>query len=506
MKKITFFLVVFLPLALLFTSCSDLLEENPTNVLVASEFYETPRDAEIALAGAYDALQDDRTFDFVGSAVHWGNKATDELNTPSWVAGGRLEIHLFQLTSNMASIQDLWEGHYESINVANGVIDRVGAMDPELFLEEGRQEEIIAEAKFIRALLYFTTVKMWENIPLILSETTDLNDLEVRQVPPSEVYAQIIADLKVAESILEPGQGQGRVTSTAATALLGKVYLQMTGHPLFEEDKFVLAAEHFEKVIASGFYGLQPTYAAVFDYLNEDNSEVVFAVKFDGPAVNNDGSSVGSYMGPAGSQENGGGWGTEFVNQDLVNSYDPSDDRLCHNVAKHNVNNCDTDACQDATCAGGVCGYRPWKWHKPKPNTFLYDSPMDFILIRYADILMSLAEALNRIEGGPSARAHDLVKQVTQRSNGFPLDNTLDEEGFADALIMERRRELCFEGHRRDDLIRFGKLKEVVMAVDETCWSNAGNPGANFEDHEIRFPIPQRELDLNENLIQNPGY
>ncbi len=505
MKKINYFALLFLGAFLFLGSCnSDLLEEAPTNVLVASQFYKSAADAEIALAGAYNALQSAEVYDFTGYAVHWGNKGVDELNTPNWVAGGRKELHLYQVTSNLGAIQDIWSATYQAINVVNGVVDRVAAMSEDLISSE-RKNEIVAEARFLRAILYFGAVRVWENIPLIVNETTSLENIEVGQNSPEEVYNQIIQDLQYAEETLQPGQGGGRATSSAATALLGKVYLQMTGFPLNQTDKFALAAEKFEAVVTSGLYSLQPTYSAVFDYQNEDNSEIIFAIKFDGPGLN-DGGRTGSFMGPAGSQENGGGWGTEFVNQELVTSYAPSDDRLCQNIAKHNVNNCDTNACVDASCEGGACGWRPWKWHKPKPNTFLYDSPMDFIYLRYADVLLSYAEALNRIEGGPSAQAYDLVNQVTRRSNAPDMAEGLGQEEFVNELLRERRRELCFEGHRKDDLIRFGKFEETIMSIDEPCWSNSGNPSLNYEPHEIRLPIPQRELDLNPNLVQNDGY
>jgi len=489
---------------LLYSCKSDLLEEKPTNVIVASEFFKTAADAEIALNGAYNAMQGEWVLDFLGMPVHWGNKGVDELNSPNWAAGGRKELQLYQITSNMGAIEDLWAGHYEAINVVNGVVDRVSEMSEEL-IDQEQKDRIVAEARFIRAMLYFSTVKIWENIPLIKNETRSLNDLFVGQALPDDVYAFIIEDLQYAEATLEEGQGEGRATKGAAAALLGKVYLQMTGHPLNQNDKFGLAITQFEKVIGSGTYGLLPEYADVFDYQNEDNIETIFAVKFDGPAMNGDGSSVGSYMGPNGSQENGGGWGTEFVNQELVSSYDDNDVRLCHNVAKHNVNTNCIDSC-DPNCQLGACAWRPWKWHKPKPNTFLYDSPIDMIYIRYADILLSYAEALNRTEGGPSSVAYGLVNQITSRSNAPEFEEGMDMETFADALLRERRRELCFEGHRKDDLIRFGKLEEIVMAINETCWSSAGNPGPEYQDFKKRYPIPQREIDLNSTLKQNDGY
>ncbi len=504
MKNLKYY-IVLIAIGLCFFTCkSDLLEENPTNVLVASQFFQTAADAEIALAGAYDALQSPDVYDFTGYAVHWGNKGVDELNTPNWVAGGRKELHLYQITPNMIAVENIWAATYKGINVTNGVIDRVGQMSTDI-LDEERKTSITAEARFIRAVFYFAAVRVWENIPLITSETINLDDLEVKQASTEEVYAQIIDDLTFAEETLEEGQGGGRATKGAAAALLGKVYLQMTGTPLNQNDKFDLANQQFEKVILSGTYSLQTAYSDVFDYENEDNSEILFAVKFDGPGLD-DGGRTGSFMGPNGAQENGGGWGTEYINTELATSYAEGDDRLCHNVAKHNVNNCDTNACEDEACLNNdPCGWRPWKWHKPKPNIFLYDSPMDFIYLRYADILLSKAEAVNRISG-PTAEAYDLVNQVTSRSNAPAIAEGLDADGFADALLAERRLELCFEGHRKDDLIRFGKLDEIVRNVDETCWSSSGNPGGDLQSHEYKLPIPQREIDLNPSLVQNEGY
>ncbi|MEM8525527.1 MAG: RagB/SusD family nutrient uptake outer membrane protein [Bacteroidota bacterium] len=482
---------------ILFSCSSDFLEENPTNFVAPETFFNNLQDAEIAVAGAYNALQNDWTFDMVGQPVHWGNKGVDELNTPGWAGGGRRELHLYQITPSMAAIENLWAGHYRGINTANGVIDRVGAMSDDLIDVEDR-DRIVAEAKFVRAILYFSAVKIWENIPLITEEVTNLNDLEVPQAKPDAVYAQIIEDLQAGKEFLPAGQGAGRATQGAATALLGKVYLQMTGFPLNQRDKASLAAAEFAEVIESGVYNLLPEYGEVFQYTNDNNNEIVYAVSFEGPSLE-EGSAVGSYMGPNGSQQNGGGWGTEYINQDLVSSYEEQDVRLEWNVSKINVNN-------DATV--GQAAWRPWKWHKPKPNNFLYDSPFDFQYLRYADVLLSRAEALSIENGGPTDEAIDLVNQIRARANATLWESSaITQDSFVVALLDERRRELCFEGHRHDDLIRLGKFKDVIMSIDQSAfWSSAGNPGDNYDDHEIRWPIPQREMDLNPGLTQNPGY
>lgn len=485
------------------TSCNEkLLLEEPTIFVAPENFYQSEQDAITALNGAYGTLQDDWTFDLVGAPVHWGNKGVDELNVPVWVSGGRKEIHLNQLNPTLAPFEELWRGHYRGVNTTNGVIDRVSAMSEDLISPESR-DQIVGEARFIRAVLYFSLTKMFGDVPLVTKEVVSLDNINVANTPALEVYEQIIADLQFAESVLSPGQGGGRATQGAAAALLGKVYLQMTGYPLNQPDRFTAAAEQFEKVINSGVYKLLDVYGDVFHYTNDNNDEIIFAIGFEGPGLN-EGSTVGSYMGPNGSQENGGGWGTEYINLEFAKSYEDEDVRLAQNVAKINVNSDDVV---------GEAAWRPWKWQKPKPNNFLYDSPFDFQYLRYADVLLSYAEALNAINNGPTADAYDAINQVRARARGGASPDSvlidlanLNQEEFVDALVRERRWELCFEGHRKDDLIRMGKFEAVIEAINETQWSSAGSPWPDYQPHERKFPIPTRELDLNPNLQQNPGY
>ncbi len=487
-------------------SCVEgLLTEEPTNFVAPETFYKNINDAEIALAGAYNALQDGRTYNNLGVAVNWGWKGTDMTNMPPWEKTSRKVTHLYQITPTVPSVRDTWAGLYEGINQINSVVDRVAAMSDDLILAEDKNR-ILAEAKFCRAILYFGAVKIYENIPLLKNETLDLNDLNVSQASQEDVYAFIVEDLQFGIEHLEEGQGGGRATKGACQGLLGKVYLKMAGFPLNQSDKYALAMEQFDAVVQSGVYRLLPNYGDVFIYTNDNNDEIVFSVNFEGPGIG-EGSGQGSYMGPNGSQENGGGWGTEYINTDFANSYEETDVRLAQNVCKFNVNDNNWPDNPDAIQPGGAAGWRPWKWHKPKPNNFLYDSPFDVQFLRYADVLLSYAEALNGANGGPDALAYSLLNAVTDRASASRWPEGLSQSEFVDVLVMERAKELCFEGHRKDDLVRMNRLKEVVMAVDQAdLWSADGNPGDEFDDHEYIWPIPQAELDLNPNLVQNPGY
>lgn len=501
-------------LLLIITSCQDgFLDEKPTTFVNPDDFLTDLSAAETYLNGAYSATRDivsSGSIDNSGVAIHWGETGTDELVFPPWAVDDRKELFLYQITPTSDVTFVVWRDLYKAVNAANSVINRVGAMSPDL-ISNADQDRIIAEAKFLRGMLYFTLVKIYENIPLIIKESNDLSNTSVKQVSPQKVYEQIIKDLEEAAEVLEEKQGGGHATKGAAQALLGKVYLQMTGFPLNQTQQFAKAAAEFEKVINSDLYDLLPDYTDVFDLEHEQSEEMVFSFGMEGPGLES-GGRLGSFYGPVGSVSQGGGWGTCNINQEFEASYDRDDVRLRNNIAKHNSNlhTPEEGLTDSATWSNSGSSWRGWKWHADKPNSYTDDTPFDNPYIRYADVLLSYAEAKNGDNLLTQAILDSTVNKVRTRARGtataVPDIIFTNRSEMADVILQERRLELCLEGHRKDDLIRFGKLKEVVQAINENNPNSAGNPGSNYEDHEIRWPIPERERALNKALNQNAGY
>ncbi len=517
MKKIsTIFKSLILPFAvvLMLTSCNDdKLIENPSIFASPSQLVQDEAGAQIYLTGAYDAIQN--TLGSGGNGkepyqIHWGTVATDEVVIPGW-AGSRKILFLQQVSPTEVAVSDLWRELYQAVNQANSVIDRVGLMTADQ-IDADVQANIIAQAKFIRAATYFSLVVAWENVPLVKNETTSLDNIEVPQSSPEDVYNFIIQDLTEAAAVLTAEQGGGRATKGAAQALLGKVYLQMTGFPLFQTDKFALAEQQLQDVMDSGVYDILPNYAHVFDLEHEQSVEMVFSLAMEGPGLN-EGGNLSTFYGPNGSVNNGGGWGTCYINQEFESSYDRDDWRLRNNIAIHNANNTTPDEAVDVdpnTWSGDKTGWKGWKHHAASPNNYANDTPFDNPYIRYADVLLMYAEAKNG-QGTLTQTDLDLtVNRLRARARVIPAavpDMVVGSQSQnADELLSERRKELCFEGWRRHDLIRFGKYKETILAIDQAGWSTSGNPGPNYEDHEIRWPIPNSEMQLNPNLVQNEGY
>ena len=337
-------------------------------------------------------------------------------------------------------------------------------------------------------------------------------------------------------------RGLGRATKGAAQALLGKVYLQMTGFPLYKTENYNLAANKLESVINSGIYDLLPYYPDVFSVEQEQSNEIIFSIGADGPGLNQ-GSNLGTLFGPQGQTISGGAAGNNwYINLELAGpdsgfgstgnfngarnyysfaqSYTEDDIRSRNNVAKHNVNQCNCNA-EDGMFStihrnqGNIAGWKPWKWHNINPSNWGSDTPLDQPYIRYADVLLMYAEALNGQGIFTQADADATINLIRERARVFPSEVKADsllpslvvgsQQYNADEILSERRKELCLEGWRRNDLIRFGRYYEGINSVQNT-WSNSGNPQGQFSSHEIRWPIPFNEIQLNSNLIQNSGY
>ena len=524
-------------------SCKKFLEEEPSVFASPDQILVDAAGAELYTVGNYAQIKV-LASDFDGWLLLWGTIGGDEIVIPNWGASIR-SIYLHSYTTSNNLILNVWRNLYRSINRINSGIERIEAMNSEQ-IDEDLKNKYIGEHKFLRAMLYFSLVSTWENIPLVLEESKadDIGNFEVSQSSAKEVYNQIIEDLLFAESVLDEFQGNGRATKGAAQALLGKIYLQMTGPPLNETDKYSLAANKLESVINSGVYDLVPYYPNLFNVDYEQSEEIVFSIGAAGPGLNQ-GSNLGTLFGPQGQTINGAAAGNNwFINLELAGpdsgfggvddnffnggrnnyafaqSYTEDDIRSRNNVAKHNVNQCDCTP-EDGMFnlshrnQGNKAGWKPWKWHNVKPSNWGSDTPLDQPYIRYADVLLMYAEALNGENIFSQADADVTVNLLRSRARVFPDEVKADsllpnlivgsQEFNFNEILSERRKELCLEGWRRNDLIRFGKYFEGINSSQST-WSNSGNPQGQFSIHEIRWPIPFNEMELNSNLIQNPGY
>lgn len=513
MKKYISIALLLLTGTFMFVSCNDgFLDEVATNQVVSGSYFQNYEQANTVLTGAYRSLQ--TIYKATRIPAGWGFHGTDEVTIPTYTTVRRT-MHVYTLQSNNPEILDMWQSLYVGIYRANLVIDRVGAMTAPGQISVADQTRLIAEAKFLRGMFYFQLVKIFGAVPMTTSEIASEKDIPNTRTPVEQVYAQVIEDLKFAKANCGTKLVSGQANQGAATALLGRVYLQMTGWPLNQKDKAPLAAAELKAVIDNPLYGLATTYADIFDYNKENNAdvlkEVLFTVKFDGPGKGL-GGEYGSYTGQNGPLNDGGGLTTNYCNTSMVLKYDTARDvRFKTNIA-----------IQNATTGVKVAltNWKPYKWRKPMKFEvgagfvdFGYDTPIDYALIRFSDVLLMYAEAIN-VTSGPTQEALDAINKVRARGRVNKTDPLalpdiklgVTPAQFVDILLLERYFELGFEGTRKDDLIRTDKLLTTVKALKDERWDTPalGRPGDIQEFHRY-FPIPISEIQVSK-IPQNPGY
>jgi tetratricopeptide (TPR) repeat protein len=390
------------------------------------------------------------------------------------------QLSSFTYGPDNATLYDVWKQHYKAITLANIAIARI----PAISMNETLKGRLLNEARFLRGLLYFDLVRMFGRIPLVLNE--------VESTTPSasevdDIYEQIIADLTAAESLpVEQADGRGRATRGAAKALLAKVYLTLKDYET--------CAEKTQEVIDLGIYDLWENYADIYKISSRGLNEAIFSIGFGDAGGKITFWEVSQFhvrllppaLVNAGITTNTLGW--QIPTPALAAAYDPDDERGRVSVFNSFV---ETVGETDYNVTFDKYYFRKY-WDVTVPGEFqAKESNQDFPLLRYADVLLMHAEALNELN--ESDDAHDYLNMVRERA-GLEGLSGLSKTAFADAVLNERRLEFAAEGHRWFDLVRTNKLETLVPLA---------KPGVAPEARHYLFPVPQRERDLNTNLPQN---
>jgi hypothetical protein len=477
-------------------ACKGLLEENPKDQVFIDNFFQTENDAISAVNSVYgilNATSSAPSFGGVYFSTYWvaTGLASDEMQNRLPVTDLD-QLNLFTHRPVNGTLYEFWTLAYKGINNANFAIDGI----PRVAATDQRKNELIGEARYLRGMLYFDLVRWFGDIPLVLT----LNGaLTPPRNPVTEVYTQIISDLQFAEQYLpasyQAGSGLGRATKGAASGLLAKVYLT--------RGEWQKCVDQCNIVTNSNLYGLYADFAEAFRIPNENGKETLFSVGF-GTANNSisfweagqfnvrllPNKLTGQIPGV-----NAQGW--QVATQNLYDSYDAKDRRRAVTFLTE-IKNVDGST---TTVEPHIQKY----WDKISEPT-AGNTDHDFPYLRYADILLIKAEALNELNNGPNADAYTAVNQIRKRArfdgttelSTLPDLQGLDYQSFKDALLLERRHEFVAEGHRWLDLVRFKKLEALVPIT---------KPGVQPQAFHYLFPIPQGEIDLNPNLLpQNAGY
>jgi starch-binding outer membrane protein, SusD/RagB family len=502
--------------------CDDeFLTETPRDFVGPGNFYRTEGDALAALSAVYAAFINGTGDNYYGRNFPMLVEYPTEM-----VTSGRFSAtnerslpDNFGYTPDHAYIQGVWASAYQAINRANAVIGNV----PKIDMNVTRRDRIVGEAKFLRALHYFNLVRLFGGVPLRLTETASLQNLQMPRATAAEVYEQIIKDLTDAIVALPPastytGGDIGRASRGAAKTLLGKVYLQRGGTGVGPAADFTSAATVLRDVVASQEYRLEVDYNTLFDVyggrLRENNAEVIFDIQNTrAPGL---GGRLSQHVAPLNSGLGATGQTSITSELSFFNSYAATDTRRSGAWLLSYVKNGTTVTWSQTNFTAYIAQTPFPKKHLDHLMTGTGVEEPNFIILRYADVLLMLAEAVNEVSG-PTQEARDALNAVRTRAALGNVPTTLTAAEFKDAVFQERRWELVMEGHGWFDTQRHWEwaTARIEANLAQGRLSGAGQrypkPHANTPTDLDKakwmfFPIPQRAIDLNPSLEQNPGW
>lgn len=504
-------LYTLLLLALVITGpgCKKFLEEEDPSNLTPETFYTIPEHAESAVAAAYAQTR------FIGSGagIFVANFSMLEVvtGTAKTETGQNSDLNnLVGLTYNGDNllVRNWWNGLYSVIAQCNLVLDKVPGITP---MDEVRKAQILGEARFLRAWAYFYLVRLYGDVPLITTpQTATSENFLPTRASSEEVYNLIVSDLTQAEEAGLPWkEPSGRVTRAAVKAQLARVYLTMAGFPLNKgASHYALARDKALDVIQNSGIKLFDTYAELHSLSNENREEHIFQIQYLSTVAGNpmqqlllpNFKNVSKYSDEVGST---------VPTQQFYNSYEPNDRRARDREGFFYTSYYD----------GGNGALKPlnapyiFKHFDVVANGTLgvegtAQSDLNWPQIRYAEVLLTYAEAQNRADGSPNAQAYSAVNAIRSRAQ-IPTLSGLSQTAFEEAVWRERWHELCYEGITWFDMVRLRKAYNESNNGFENFVGHRfpDNPNIVLAEKHLLFPIPTAEMRNNPNLTpQNPGY
>jgi hypothetical protein len=529
---------VFAAAVLAATGCRDLMEV-PSDFVAPQNFFQNEEDALAALSAAYATfvnLQSPLSSDQYLGRNFWMlvEYPTEYATSRLSAANERSLIGTFHVQFNPTHsyITNYWQAAYAGINRANTVIGRV----PDVPMDETRKAEIIAEAKFLRALHYYWLAGMFGGVPLKLEETSSIEGGTLERSSAEDTWEQVAQDLTEAAAVLpttRPSSHFGRATRGAALMLLGKAYLQSAATVPALSGNYQRAIDAFNQVQAMGF-GLVSgaEYHTLFDGTNEFANEIIWSIQ--NIRVSGLGGQMTEWFTPVVSPT------VAYARQNQFQAERPFYDSYADGDIRK-----DGTWLTSFTNAGRTIA---WEWTPgiqtaanygstgPAPRKYIdwaaaddgAEAP-DYVILRYADVLLSLAEAINE-QSGPTGEAYGYVNQVRWRAGLPDLAAGLSSEQFKDAVFLERKYEFAIELHGVFDMRRHWEWAKqrvethMAMALptaDGGININASPFTSSVEKCSIKpnsvcfapiddkwrlYPIPAHAIALNGLLTQNPGW
>lgn len=515
--------ITCLTVLVLVSGCSKFLDRKPLSTVSPSNYYNNEAEVRSALAGVYSTLS---------SELMWGgripirhNASTDEsfLSYKNFPTGP----FWFNYDASDPLVTEMWTLLYQGIERANVLLANLDKAN----MDDEKRAVIKGEAIFLRAFYYFTLVQYWGDVPLKLTPSASVNNVDIARTAAKDVLIQVEKDMKEAETLVQDVtdiNNTERISKSTVRGILARVYLKWAGEPLKDVSKYNDARDWALKVLEPNVHELNASYSQI--YINEcqDISEWKECIWETGNwGNNNDANRIGGRIG----NENGVkcsasdpttvGYAYGFISTSykLYHLYEEGDLRRDWAISTYTLNAAGVKANIGAT---SIYNRNCNKWRREyelvRPLNKNY-TPTGFPILRYADVLLMLAEAENEVNGPDNA--YQYINMVRRRGYGLPPttpDPAVDLAGlnkvtFGEAIRDERARELCFEGLRKQDLIRWGLYLDAmrdqaleIRARGTATYEYAAQAAERVSARHLLYPIPSGEMSLNKAMVQNAGW
>lgn len=509
MKKI----LILIAALFVLNSCKNTLDPKPTSQVSDASFWKTQTDALSGVSAIYDVMQRE-------AHIYAWSIFTDGLTPNGWIwsdAGlNYAQIAKGQHTPALAgAIVDKWRSLYKGIFRANLAIENL----PNVTMNAALKGRLIAEARFLRALFYYQLTDYYGAVPL-LPANLKLGAPLPTPSSRTEVIGFIVSECSAIQDVLDrsyTGADVGRATSGAAMTLKAKAYL-LNGN-------YNDAAISSKQVMDLNLYGIYNNYEAMFTTTAaENNNEVIFDVQYTSGV--GEGSPIDGRFAPLSSFSRG--WNAVFPTREFVDSYEMTNGKaITDPTSGYDPLNpyANRDPRMDATIVrpGGFWRGIPYasialdggastklgyilRKHAITADANRDDSPLNFIVFRYADVLLMYAEAKNEVSG-PDNTVYEALNKVRARPGvNMPAISGRTKEELREIIRHERQIELAFEGIYYTDIRRWKIAKDLMNNKVIRSLQNTQLDTRNFIDAFYLWPIPQSEKDLSPGLGQNPGY
>jgi hypothetical protein len=484
------------------SSCTKFLEEQDQSNFTAENYFTNATQAESSVNAIYASLSNifNGGAGFGGGLSAWlmPEFATGLANTELGEAVDNIFVRNLTNSSDNTEGNLWWVQSYRGIANANLAIAKI----PGITMDETKKNQLLGQARFLRAVYYFYLVRLFGNIPLITDPVSLTSPtLYPSQATPEDVYNLIVQDLQFAESSGLPWvDPTGRVSLGAVKSFLASVYVTMAGYPLQKGTAYYqLAADKANEVIQSGNYSLFPSYNDLHDPAKDNGKEFIFQVQYTAlispsywqSAIVPYNKGISAYDGQSGAI---------FADLSFVNSYEPGDLRAQEKQFFYTSYTLNSD--RNTTINLG--NHYIYKLFDVVAQTSTASSGLNWTLMRYPEILLIYAEASNEVSG-PTPAAYTAVNLIRIRAQLPPLAG-LTKDQFREAVWREWYHELAYEDKVWFLMARTRKVYNLTTGAFDNYVGHQFTYGPVLGEKDLLFPIPTSEMNTNPNLVQNTGY